>query len=99
MAHFTIDLPNNVKGQVNFGLVFKKSMNLNFFKKRTKEEPKTGYIIRLSPEPDANKKYMLYKSNKGKWSTDPEGNMNVEEKILIDIREAIIKKESELNKN
>jgi hypothetical protein len=42
---------------------------------------------------------MLYKSNKGKWSTDPEGNMNVEEKILIDIREAIIKKESELNKN
>ncbi|HTS42882.1 MAG TPA: hypothetical protein VMH01_00695 [Puia sp.] len=99
MAHFTIDLPNNVKGQVNYGLVFKKHFNLNFFKKRTKEEPMTGYIIRLSQEPDANKKYILYKSKKGKWSTDPAGSMNIEEKILIDIREAIIKKESELNKN
>lgn len=98
MAHFTINLPDNTMGEVNYGRVFKNSLFNPFRIKKSKEEPKTGYIVRLTPKIEGQEKYMLYKSKEGKWSKDPEGNISVgDETILKDIKEAIIKKENELS--
>ena len=91
MAHFIIDLPEDIQCKVHYGRVFKKYFNLNPFKKSgPKEEPKIGYLIELNSATIKNKKYMLYKSKDGNWSKDPDGKIGIDEKILLDIKEAII---------
>jgi len=89
MGQFTIDLPESKKGDVRWGTVSK--MQLSLFHK-SKSESKKGYIITVS---DSNNKtvYHLYKSKNGEWSKDPEGEMGLDNNILILIRDAIIGKE------
>ncbi len=89
MGLFTIDLPENKRGDVRWGAVSK--MQFSLFHK-SKSGSKKGYIINIA---DAKSKtaYRLYKSKNGEWSKDPEGKMGLDDNILILIRDAIIEKE------
>ena len=89
MGHFTIDLPENKKGDVRWGDVFK--MQFSLFRKN-KSESSRGYIVTVS---DSNgiMEYRLFKSQNGKWSTDPEGQTELDGNLLTLIKDAIIKKE------
>ena len=89
MGHFTIELPENKKGEVRWGKVFK--MQFSLFHKN-KSRSKIGYIINVS---DSNSKmeYRLFKSQDGKWSKDPEGLVELDGNMLSLIKDAIIEKE------
>jgi hypothetical protein len=89
MPHFTIDLPENKKGDVRWGKVVK--MHFSFFRK-SKSESKRGYVVNVS---DSNGKmeYRLFKSQNGRWSKDPDGQNELDDKMLMLIKDAIIEKE------
>ncbi len=89
MGHFTIDLPENLKGDVRWGMVFKNQFSL--FRKN-KSEPKRGYIVNVS---DLNGKteYRLFKSQNGQWSKGPEGLNELDDNMLNLIKDAIVEKE------
>ena len=89
MGHFIIDLPENKKGDVRFGTVFKKQFSLF---RRIKSESKKGYIVQVS---DADKKteYRLFTSQNGEWSKDEDGKSPLDSSILHHIKNAIIEKE------
>jgi len=89
MGHFIIDLPENKKGDVRWGMVFKKQFSL-FHK--NKSDSKRGYIVQVS---DSNHKmeYRLFKSQNGEWSKDPEGKMALDDNMHLLIKNAIIEKE------
>jgi hypothetical protein len=61
MGQFTIDLPENKKGDVRWGTVSK--MQFSLFHK-SKSESKKGYIINVS-DADNKTTYRLYKSKMG----------------------------------
>jgi hypothetical protein len=95
MGYFTIDLPENKKADVRWGTVFKKHFLL-FGKRKPKSEnefPKKGYIIHV-PDSSGKIEYRLFRSSGGKWSTDVDGKVEPEENLLIQIKNAIIQKES-----
>jgi len=89
MGRFTIDLPENKKGDVRWGTVSK--MQFSLFRK-SKSESRKGYLITVS---DSNSKtvYHLYQSKNGEWSKDPEGKMGLDDNIPLLIKDAIIEKE------
>ena len=89
MGHFTIELPENLTGDVRWGMVFKNQFSL--FRKN-KSEAKRGYIVNVS---DSNGKieYRLFKSQNGQWSKDPEGLTELDDHMLKPIKNAIVEKE------
>ncbi|HEY4936885.1 MAG TPA: hypothetical protein VII44_09910 [Puia sp.] len=89
MGHFIIDLPENKKGDVRWGMLHK--MQFSFFRKN-KSDSKIGYIVNVS---DSNGKmeYRLFKSQNDEWSKDPEGKMELDDNTLTLIKNAIIQKE------
>jgi hypothetical protein len=89
MGHFTIDLPENKKGDVRWGIVSK--MQFPFFRKN-KSESKQGYIVNVS-DTDGKIEFRLFKSLKGEWSKDPEGKIGLDNETLIFIKNAIIERE------
>jgi hypothetical protein len=94
MGHFIIDLLENNRADVRFGTVYKNQFS--FFRRRKisqPEYPKKGYIVRLL-DSEAKIQYQLFKSKDGVWSKDPEGKMPLDNHTLIQIKNAIIKKES-----
>jgi len=93
MGHFTIELPENKKGDVRWGIVKKKQFSL--FRKNN-FETKRGYIVNLS-DGENKKEYRLFKSPGGEWFKDPEGKEGLDDSNLIVIKEAIEEKEKELN--
>jgi hypothetical protein len=91
MAHFTINLPDNEKAEVYYGKVFRKHFILNPFRRNhISASPKTGYKIVLK---DSGNSYMIYRSVNDNWSSDPAGNVEIREQVLLDIKEAILEKE------
>jgi hypothetical protein len=93
MGHFTIDLPENKKGDVRWGKVAKIQFSL-FHK--SKSESKRGYIVHVT-NPNSKTEYRLFKSQTGEWFKDPEGKNELDDNTLIQIKNAIIAKEKELN--
>jgi hypothetical protein len=89
MGHFTIDLPENKKGNVRWGMMSK--MQFSFFR-RNKSESKKGYIVSVSDD-KTKSEYRLFKSKNGEWSKDPEGESELDSETLILIKNAIIEKE------
>ncbi|MFI5155109.1 MAG: hypothetical protein ACHQEM_02940 [Chitinophagales bacterium] len=96
MGHFIIDLPENRKGDVRWGTVFKKHFSL--FKSRKNESwSKTGYIVKITGEKN-HSGYRLFRSKNGEWSTDEDGNKPLNNEFMLSIQKAIIDKEKELAK-
>jgi hypothetical protein len=96
MGHFTIDLPENKKGDVRWGTVSKKHFSL--FKRRKEENwSKRGYIVKLTDEKN-QAEYRLFRSKNEEWSTDEDGNNPLNNEVLFSLQKAIIEKENELNK-
>ena len=93
MGHFTIDLPENKKGDVRWGTMSK--MQFSFFR-GNKSESKRGYIVNVTDD-KSKTEYRLFKSRNGEWSKDPEGKIQIDDNTLILVRNAIIKRENELN--
>jgi hypothetical protein len=89
MGHFTIDLPENLKGDVRWGMVFK--MQISLFRKN-KSESIRGYIVNISGS-NGKTEYRLFKSQNGQWSKDPEGLTELDDNMLKLIRNAIVEKE------
>jgi hypothetical protein len=89
MGHFIIDLPENKKGDVRWGMVHKKQLSL--FRKN-KSESKKGYIVNVT---DSNGKmeYRLFKSQNGEWSRDPDSTMELNDQMLLLIKNAIVERE------
>jgi hypothetical protein len=89
MGHFLIDLPENRKGDVRWGMVHKNQFSL--FRKN-KSESKKGYIVNVT---DSNGKmeYRLFKSRNGEWSTDPGSIVELNDQMLLLIKEAIVERE------
>ena len=90
MGHFIMDLPDNKKGDVRWGIVSK--MQFSFFRKNISES-KQVYIVNVS-DTDGKIEYRLFRSKNGNWSKDPEGQIGLEDEILILIKDAIIEKEN-----
>ena len=95
MGHFTINLPENRLGDVRFGTVKTKNFNFNLFSKsKPRDEPKTGYIIRVAPGKTNQEEYRLFKSKDGRWSTDVHGEKELDSYIYMYIKYFITEKES-----
>jgi hypothetical protein len=90
MGHFTIDLPENKKGDVRWGIVSK--MQFSFFRKNVSEATQ-AYIVNVS-DTDGKLEYRLFKSKNEKWSKDPEGESELDSETLIHIKDAIVEKEN-----
>ena len=93
MGHFIIDLPENKKGDVRWGMV--KKIKFSFFRKN-KSETKKGYLVNL-PDSDSKAVCRLFRSPNGVWFKDPEGKEELNDRNLDLIKNAIIEKEKELN--
>jgi hypothetical protein len=89
MGHFIIDLPENKRGDVRWGTVFKKRLTLF---RRIESESKKGYIVNVSDSGNKTE-YRLFKSQNGEWSKDEEGKSALDSNILLHIKNAIIEKE------
>jgi hypothetical protein len=90
MGHFTIDLPENKKGDVRWGIV--SEMKFSFFRKNISES-KQAYIVNVS-DTDGKLEYRLFRSKNGEWSKDPEGESQLDNETLILIKNAIVEKEN-----
>jgi hypothetical protein len=90
MGHFTIDLPENQKGVVRWGIVCK--MNIPFFRKNLPATTQ-GYVVNVS-DTDGKIEYRLFRSLNDEWSKDPDGKLALDDEILILIRNAILEKEN-----
>src|SRR4051794_29613557 len=92
MGHFTIALPDNVQGDVRWGTIKKKSLLLAFFKsKRSNNEVRKGYIVRIALTPMQHKEYRLLKTPAGDWTAESHGGFQVtpEDEISASIKLAI----------
>lgn len=92
MGHFTITLPNNLQGDVRWGTIKKKSLFLDLFRiKKSNNEVKKGYIIRIEPTPPQHKEYRLLKTKEGKWTSEDGGGFRVtpDDEISASIKSAI----------
>ena len=95
MGHFTINLPDGRQGDVRFGTVRKKMLFPNIFSKnKSKNESKTGYVIKVGQGKINEEEYWLFKSKEGKWSKDPDGVKELDSDIYLLLRKAIIDKET-----
>ena len=92
MGHFTIDLPEDKKGDVRWGKVHK--MLFPFFRK-SKSVSNKGYIVQVADNQNKTT-FRLFKSSDGEWFKDPEGKIQLDDHTLIQIKNAIIEKESKL---
>jgi len=78
MGHFTISLPNNLQGDVRFGTIKKKSLFLDLFKpKKSNDDIKKGYIIKIEPTSTEQNEYRLLKTKEGKWTSEDVGGFQV----------------------
>lgn len=76
MGHFTINLPNNLQGDVRFGTIKKKSLLSDLFKK-SNHDIKKGYIIKIQPTSTEHDEYRLLKTKEGKWTSEDVGGFQV----------------------
>jgi hypothetical protein len=90
MGYFEIDLPENKKGEVRWGILRKRQFS--FFRKQ-KTESKKGYMAFVR-DALSKKEYRLFRSRDCEWSTDPEGKIKLEDSTEIIIKNAILEKES-----
>src|SRR5689334_431761 len=98
MGHFTITLPNNLQGNVRWGTIKKKSLFFDLFKsKKSNNEVKKGYIIRIEPTTTEHKEYRLLKTMEGKWTSEDVGGFQVtpDDEIGASIKSAIDNYESQ----
>ena len=98
MGHFTINLPNNQQGDVRWGTIKKKSLFLDLFKsKKSNNEIRKGYIIRIEPTSIENNEYRLLKTKEGKWTSEDDGGFQVtpDDEISASIKSAIDNYESQ----
>jgi hypothetical protein len=105
MRHFTIDLPENKKADVKClsikKIQFSQSFVVGSESPTSESKPIISlewfkYIVTVSD----NKSKMeccLFKSQNGDWSVDREGQIQMDDKTLIFIKNGIITKENELN--
>jgi len=91
MGHFTINLPGNQKGDVRSGTTTKVS--ISFFRK-SRVESRNGYLVKIADEKN-QAEYRLFKSKNGEWSKDPDGKADLDDDILVEIKNAIIEKENQ----
>ena len=78
MGHFTISLPNNLQGDVRFGTIKKKSLFLDLFKtKKSNDDIKKGYIVKIEPTSTEHNEYRLLKTKEGKWTSEDVGGFQV----------------------
>ena len=97
MGHFTISLPNNLQGDVRFGTIKKKSLFLDLFKtKKSNDDIKKGYIIKIEPTSTEQNEYRLLKTKEGKWTSEDVGGFQVspDDEISTAIKGAIDNYES-----
>jgi hypothetical protein len=92
MGYFTINLPNNIQGEVRWGTVSRLDKQL--FKvllpwRKFHRESRTGYIIKLKSAFVNETEYRLFRTEEGHWSVDPDGKLEVNEPIALSIRKAI----------
>lgn len=90
MGYFEIDLPENKKGEVRWGIL--RKMQFSFFRKQ-KSDSKKGYIVYVT-DALSRREYRLFKSQDGEWSRDPDGKVKLEDATEITIKNAIVEKES-----
>ena len=98
MGHFTINLPNNQKGDVRWGTIKKKSLFLGLFKsKKSESEIRKGYIIKIEPASIENNEYRLLKTREGKWTSEGDEGFQVtpDDEISASIKSAIDNYESQ----
>ena len=96
MGHFTINLPNNLQGDVRFGTIKKKSLLSDLFKK-SNHDIKKGYIIKIQPTSTEHHEYRLLKTKEGKWTSEDVGGFQVspDDETSIAIKSAIDNFESQ----
>jgi hypothetical protein len=67
MGYFTIDLPGNIKAEVRFGMVTKKTGLPGLFdlfkKAKAKREKRRGYIVKIGK----GQLYHLLRTQDGEW--------------------------------
>jgi hypothetical protein len=96
MGHFTIQLPENKLGEVRFGTIKKNKIIPSLFQKnKLKPDSKTGYFVRVNNNNNPEE-YWLFKSKDGKWSTDINGEKEIDSYIYMYISYFISEKESAL---
>jgi hypothetical protein len=92
MGYFTINLSNNIQGEVRWGKVSnfdKQLFTLLLPWKKFHRESKTGYIIKLKSAFVNETQYRLFRSEDGHWSQDADGKLEVNEPIALSIQRAI----------
>ena len=92
MGYYTITLPHNIEGEVRWGKVIQKSkafMHVLMPWKKTKQEVKTGYVVKLRSAFVNETEYRLFKTDEGNWFEDAQGKVEVQESVTLAIKRAI----------
>jgi hypothetical protein len=94
MGHFTIQLPENKLGDVRSGTIKKKRIIPALFQKnKIKTDSKTSYCVRVNNKNNPEE-YWLFKSKDGKWSTDINGEKEIDSYIYMYISYFISEQEA-----
>ncbi|PWT74174.1 MAG: hypothetical protein C5B59_11690 [Bacteroidetes bacterium] len=93
MGHFTIDFANYQKVDVRWGKV--RKLRVPFFRRRKPHELTVarGYIVTIGENKETQKIYRLFKFQTGEWFTDPDGIGKLDTEELLQIKDAILRKE------
>lgn len=92
MGYYTITLPHNIEGEVQWRTVNRRStsfIHLHLPWKRASPEVKRGYVVKLKSAFVNETEYRLFKTNEGEWFQDAKGKVEVKEQIALAIKRAI----------
>jgi len=92
MGYYSITLPHNIEGEVQWRKMIRKSksfMHLLMPWKKVAQEVKTGYVVKLKSAFVNETEYRLFKTNEGGWFQDVHGKVEVNEPVTLAIKRAI----------
>jgi len=97
MGYFTITLPNDLQGEVRWGLIKRKSLFLGLFKVwQASNEVKKGYIVTIKPAATGRNEYRLLKNKEGRWTSEDVGfHVTPDDEIVASIKHAIDRYENQ----
>ncbi len=93
MGYFVSELPSGEWAEIRWGLIIKKSIFINPFRRRGKRESKRAYIVRIGQKrpPSEMKEYRLLRTMEGQWLSEAEEGFQptAEDAVVTQIKAAI----------
>jgi hypothetical protein len=87
--HFTIRVPSSKNGAARKRTVYVKKF---FSSRKNKLQIVTAFVIYFSAK-STDIEFHLFRSKDGQWSCDPEGELRLNDEVLLAIKKEILRNE------